>query len=33
MQLNNQWVSEEVKEEIKKYFETNQSGNTISQNL
>ena len=26
---NYQWVTEEIKEEIKKYWETNENGNTI----
>ena len=33
MLLNNQWVTEEIKEEIKKYLETNKNGNTTTQNL
>ena len=33
MLLKNQWVSQEVKEEIRKYLETNENGNTIFQNL
>ena len=33
MLLNNQWVTEEIKEEIKKYLETNENGNTTIQNL
>ena len=33
MLLNNQWVNEEIKEEIKKYLETNENGNTTFQNL
>ena len=33
MLLNNQWVTEEIKEEIKKYLETNDNENTINQNL
>ena len=32
MQLNNQWAMEEIKEKIKKYLETNETGNII-QNL
>ena len=32
MLLKNQWVNEEVKEEIRKYLETDQSGNTTFQN-
>ena len=31
--LNNQEITEEVKEEIKKYLETNDSENTMTQNL
>lgn len=30
--LNNQWVKEEIKREIK-YLETNENGNTTYQNL
>ena len=30
MLLNNQWIAEEIKEEIKKYLETNQNENTKS---
>ena len=33
MILNNQWVNGEIKEEIKKYLETNENGNTSIQNL
>ena len=33
MLLNNQWIPEEIKEEIRKYFETNENGNTTLQNL
>ena len=33
MQLNNQWITEEIKEEIKKYLETNDNENTTTQNL
>ena len=29
MLLKNQWVTEEIKEEIKKYTETNENGNTM----
>ena len=29
MILNNQWITEEVTEEIKKYLETNDNENTI----
>ena len=31
MLLNNQWITEEVKEEIKKYLETNDNKNTTIQ--
>ena len=31
--LNNQWITEEIKEEIKKYLETNDNKNTMIQNL
>ena len=31
--LNNQEVTEEIKEEIKKYLETNDNENTMTQNL
>ena len=31
--LNNQEITEEIKEEIKKYLETNDNGNTTTQNL
>ena len=33
MLLNNQEITEEIKEEIKKYLETNDSENTMIQNL
>ena len=33
MLLNNQEFTEEIKEEIKKYLETNNNENTIAQNL
>ena len=33
MLLNNQKITEEIKEEIKKYLETNDNENTMSQNL
>ena len=33
MLLNNQEITEEVKEEIKKYLETNDNENTTTQNL
>ena len=31
--LNNQWITEEIKGEIKKYLETNDNGDTTTQNL
>ena len=31
--LNNQEITEEIKEEIKKYLETNDNENTMNQNL
>ena len=31
--LNNQWITEEIKEEIKNYLETNENKNMIIQNL
>ena len=31
--LNNQEITGEIKEEIKKYLETNDNGNTTTQNL
>ena len=31
--LNNQWVTEEIKREIKEFLETNDSENMITQNL
>ena len=31
--LNNQVITEEIKEEIKKYLETNDNGDTTTQNL
>ena len=31
--LNNQWITEEIKEEIKKYLETNENKSTMIQNL
>ena len=31
--LNKQWVTEQIKEEIKKYLETNDNENTVVQNL
>ena len=33
MLLNNQWISEELEEEIKKYLETNGNENMMIQNL
>ena len=33
MLLNNQWVKEEIKREIKKYLETNKNVNTTYENL
>ena len=33
MLLNNQEITQEIKEEIKKYLETNGNENTITQNL
>ena len=33
MLLNNQDITEEIKEEIKKYLETNDNENTMTQNL
>ena len=33
MVLNSQWITEEIKEEIKKYIETNENGSTMIQNL
>ena len=33
MLLNNQEINEEIKEETKKYLETNDSENTMTQNL
>ena len=33
MLQNNNWVTEEIKEEIKNYLETNDNENTMSQNL
>ena len=33
MILSNQWITEEVKEEIKKYIETNENESTTIQNL
>ena len=31
--LNNEWVNQEIKEEIYKYMETNENENTMVQNL
>ena len=31
--LNNEWVNQKIKEEIKKYLETNENKNTIIQYL
>ena len=31
--LNNQWVTEEIKREIKKFLETNDNENTTTKNL
>ena len=33
MLLKNQWVLDEIKEEIRKYLERNENGNTTFQNL
>ena len=33
MLINNQEITEEIKEEIKKYLETNDNENTMTQNL
>ena len=33
MVLNNEWVSQEIKEEIKNYMVTNENENTMVQNL
>ena len=33
MLLNNQWITEEIKEKIKKYLETNDNENMTIQNL
>ena len=33
MLLNNQWITEEIKEEIEKYLEINDNENTMIQNL
>ena len=33
MLMNNQWINEEIKREIKKYIEANESKNTLSKVL
>ena len=33
MLLNNQWITEEIKEEIKRYLETNENESKMIQNL
>ena len=33
MLINNQWITEEIKEEVKKYIETNENENMMIQNL
>ena len=33
MLLNSQWITEEIKEEVKKYLETNENENMMIQNL
>ena len=33
MLLNNQWITEEIKEEMKKYLEANDNNETTLQNL
>ena len=33
MWLKNQWITEEIKEQIKKYLETNENESTMIQNL
>ena len=33
MLLNNEWVNNEIKEEIKTYLETNENGNTTTHDL
>ena len=33
MLLNNQWITEEIKEEVKKYLEANDNKDTMIQNL
>ena len=31
--MNNQWIKKEIKREVKKFLEKNESGNTTYQNL
>ena len=33
VKLNNEWVNNEIKEEIKRYLETNENENTITLNV
>ena len=33
MLLNNKWITEEIREEIQKYLETNENESTMNQNL
>ena len=33
MLLNSQWITEEIREEIKNYLETKENENTMTQNL
>ena len=33
MLLNNQWITKEIKEEVKQYLETNENENMMTQNL
>lgn len=33
MLLNNQWITKEIKEEIRKFLETNENENMMIQNL
>ena len=33
MLINNEWVNNEIKEEIKRYFETSENENTATPNL
>ena len=33
MLLNNQWITKEIKEQVKKYLETSDNKNTMLQNL